>query len=352
MNIEEFKQLEKKFETFSFRQNFSSLNKVLYYFSYLGNIFIILFSYFFIKNVTNTIPKLFDGQDVFFSIFIILFMTGYELFKRFTFQQLIESIVKTKKLTSGIIVGILVSILLVAGSFYLGLNGAHRLVNTSDQVQEQTDNKYQYVSDSITNEFKTKIIRVESQIDAIYSAHEGEVLNKKNLAQVKQFANQAKQLELERDSKIKEISLKLNEKTQNKLNRVKSDSLAFVFITFFLELIILIGVGFNGYFSITSYFEMKGVLNNPSYKQLETNNKLLQILYQNGAKKEGEPVIPLNKMKPLVASQRLNISPKEMSDFYTMCEQIGIIDVISPRKKEYKVSLEIAKTLIEKQIIV
>ena len=86
MKLDKFFKLKNELETFSFENNFSSLSKTLYYFSFLGNIFLVLFSYFFIKDVTNSIPVLFTGQGVFFSIFIILFMTGYELFKRFTFE--------------------------------------------------------------------------------------------------------------------------------------------------------------------------------------------------------------------------------------------------------------------------
>jgi hypothetical protein len=65
-------------EVFSFENNFNSLSKTLYYFSFLGNIFLILFSYFFIKNVTDSIPNLFTGQGLFFSIFIVLLFISYK----------------------------------------------------------------------------------------------------------------------------------------------------------------------------------------------------------------------------------------------------------------------------------
>ena len=77
MKLDKYFKLKNDLETFNFEKNFDSLSKTLYYFSFLGNIFLILFSYFFIKDVTNSIPTLFSGQALFFSIFIILFMTGY-----------------------------------------------------------------------------------------------------------------------------------------------------------------------------------------------------------------------------------------------------------------------------------
>jgi hypothetical protein len=110
MKLEKFYKLKKDLETHNFETNFKSLSTTLYYFSFLGNIFLILFSYFFIKDVTNSIPALFVGQDLFFSIFIILFMTGYELFKRFAFEQLTSAILRVRKATANIVTGILVSL--------------------------------------------------------------------------------------------------------------------------------------------------------------------------------------------------------------------------------------------------
>ena len=99
MKIDKFYKLKNELETFSFENNFSSLSKTLYYFSFLGNIFLILFSYFFIKNVTDSIPSLFTGQGLFFSVFIVLFMTGYELFKHFAFEQLTSTILRIRKVS-------------------------------------------------------------------------------------------------------------------------------------------------------------------------------------------------------------------------------------------------------------
>ena len=79
MNLDKFFKLKNNLETFNFENNFNSLSKTLYYFSFLGNIFLVLFSYFFIKNVTNSIPTLFTGQGVFFSIFNFIFTLLYNM---------------------------------------------------------------------------------------------------------------------------------------------------------------------------------------------------------------------------------------------------------------------------------
>ena len=66
-------------------------------------------------------------------------MTGYELFKRFSFEQLTGTILRLRKITVNIVLGILVSLVLVTGSFYLSLNGAHRLIDTKDAVLTTVD---------------------------------------------------------------------------------------------------------------------------------------------------------------------------------------------------------------------
>jgi hypothetical protein len=99
MKIEKYNKLRSSLETFAFEKNFYPLALTLYLFSFLGNIFLVLFSFFFIKDVTDSIPLLFEYQPQFFTGFILLFMIGYELFKRFSFEQLSLYILKTKRFT-------------------------------------------------------------------------------------------------------------------------------------------------------------------------------------------------------------------------------------------------------------
>ena len=232
MKLDKFYKLKNELEIFSFENNFSSLSKTLYYFSFLGNIFLILFSYFFIKDVTNNIPVLFSGQGVFFSIFIILFMTGYELFKRFAFEQLTSTILRLRKATTNIILGILVSLTLVAGSFYLSLNGAHRLIDTSETVQINVDSSITKQTDSIAKYYNKEIEFYRAQP----SKNKTDRLYRDSIVNV---------LQQTKDEKIKSIENKVSNKSTSKLNKVQENSLAFAIMVFFLELIILIGVAFD-----------------------------------------------------------------------------------------------------------
>ena len=253
MKLDKFFQLKNELETFNFEKNFNPLSRTLYYFSFLGNIFLILFSYFFIKDVTNTIPVLFTGQGVFFSIFIILFMTGYELFKRFAFEQLTSTILRVKKVTINIILGTLVTLSLVIGSFYLGLNGAHRLIDSSETIEITTDQTISTKVDSVARYYDKEIDFYRNQVA-------------RTRADRKYRDSIVAVLQTTKDQKIVAIESKTEGKSAAKVEELKQNDFAFAVMVFFLELIILIGVAFNAYYIWTSYDEMKQLLTTPKFK--------------------------------------------------------------------------------------
>jgi hypothetical protein len=298
---------------------------------------LILFSYFFIKDVTNSIPQLFPGQGLFFSIFIVLFMTGYELFKRFSFEQLTSTILRTRKFTTNIFIGILVTLSLVVGSFYLGLNGAHRLIDTSDAVVATTDQTVAVKADSIAKYYDKEIDfyrnqRATTRADRKY---------RDSIVAV---------LQTTKDTKIKEVESKTEDKSTAKIEELKQNDLAFAIMVFFLELIILIGVAFAAYYRWTSYDEMKNLLSTPKYKQLETNIRLLKLFYQNGRKKEQDPILAITKLTALAKANKIGITLGEIKTFITLCQELEIVTG-TRRKKVYNVSYEKAKQLIETQEI-
>ena len=350
MKIDKYFRLKNDLETFNFEKSFNPLSKTLYYFSFLGNIFLILFSYFFIKDVTNSIPVLFSGQDVFFSIFIILFMTGYELFKRFAFEQLTSTILRVRKFTINIVLGVIVSLLLVAGSFYLSLNGAHRLIDTSETTEAKLDTITTNVSDSISAIYTQRIALKEQQIQAINTNDEDGVLNKRQLNTVKLLEADVKAYELERDNRISQFEEKTGKKLNKQEDKIQQNSIAFAVMVFFLEFIILIGVAFSAYYTWTSYSEMKSLLSTPTFKQLELNLRLLKLYFQNGRKKEQDLSISRAKLAALANSSKVQCNQKDINSFIALCSELEIVTG-ERRRKVYNMSYEKAKHLIETQEI-
>ena len=335
MKLDKFFKLKNDLETFNFEKNFNSLSKTLYYFSFLGNIFLILFSYFFIKNVTDSIPHLFLGQDLFFSIFIILFMTGYELFKRFSFEQLALSILRNRIVTFNNVIGFLVCGTLVAGSFYLSLNGAHRLIDTSEIISVKADSTLSNKTDSIAKYYDKEIQFYRNQP----SARKSDRIYRDSIVNV---------LSVQKEQKINELESKVTKKTEVQSSALKENNTAFALMVVFLELIILIGVAFSSYYTWTSYDEMKILLTTPKFRQLEINLRLLKLYYQNGRKKEQDPVLPKTKLIALASTSKILCNQTDISNFIVLCSELEIITG-NRRKKTYNMNYEKAKGLLENQ---
>ncbi len=339
MKIDKFNKLKLKLEVFKLEQNYMTLDKVLYYFSFLGNIFLIYFGYFFVKSITNTIPSLFPFQEVFFTIFVGLFLTGYELTKRFTLEQFFIGVLQVKRVTTSLFVGGLICSLLIAGSFYLSIKGAHRLVDNSESITTVVDVNIAQKQDSIAKYYDKEILYYRNQSARTRS-------DKKYRDSIVNVLQQTK------DAKIQQIESKAQTKTSTVLEKNSENSTAFLFITIFLEMIVLIGVGFDAFYTIGSYQETKKLLQTPKFKQLELNLKLLKLYYQNGKKVVGDQTLSFNKFQSLVQTQKIDASQKDLKTFTVLCQELDIIKEFRGKKKEFMMTYQEAKDLLENQEVI
>jgi uncharacterized membrane protein YciS (DUF1049 family) len=339
MKIDKFNKLRLKLEVFKLEQNYMTLDRILYYFSFLGNIFLIYFGYFFVKSVTNSIPTLFPFQEIFFTIFIALFLTGYELTKRFTLEQFFTGILQVKKLTGQIFIGGMICSFLIAGSFYLSIKGAHRLVDNSETITAAVDSTSNQKADSIAKYYDKEIAYYRSQpgsrkADRIYR---DSVVN--SLQQAK-------------DVKVQQLETKTQAKANTAVDKNLENSTAFLFITVFLELIVLIGVGFDAFYTLGSYEETKKLLQTPKFKQLDLNLKLLKLYYQNGKKVIGDQTLSFSKFQSLVQTQKIDCSQKDLRSFIVLCQELDVIKEFRGRKKEFMLTYQQAKDLLENQEVI
>jgi hypothetical protein len=347
MKLNKFFNLKNQLEIQPFQNSFSTLKEVLYYFSFLGNIFLILFGFFFIKNVTDSIPNLFPNQVFYFGIFVALFLTGYELFKRYALEQLVIAILKSKRPTINTFIGSIVCIGLIAGSFYLSLNGAHRLIDNTEQISTKVETKQQVALDSIAEPYNKKITVYQGQLNKVLQKSDTNgTYNFYQRKLISKYEYQIQGLEKERDLKVSQtdslLQIKLGKTKETDLVKNKENDIAFVFMTFFLEFIILIGVGFHGYFTIGSYVEMKKLL--LSKYQIETRYKLLNIIYSN--RKQGSDIPTPEEVNTIITLNKLNIKYEEVEEFYKFIEATNIIKSNKINLKYNQAVKEIEKLLI------
>lgn len=362
MKLEDFEKLKLRLEVFKLEKNFFALDRVLYYFSFLGNIFLIYFGYFFIKSTVDGIPDLFPYQDEFFTVFVALFLIGYELTKRFVIEQSITSVIQKRGITGPIFGGLIVSLALIAGSFYLSLNGAHRLIDTSAQVEEAVETKtsdkvakLEQEHDDRVASYKKQIDAYQQRIDKVINTAEGRSLYRAERETVKGWEESIEKLREEikaEDARLEEQVAKTETKTDTSAEREKEkiseNDTAFVFMTFFLEFIVILGVGFNAYYVLGSYQETKSLLETPKYKQLELNVKLLKLYYQGGKKSTGDLAMSASKLLALVKTQKIPCRYQDVSSFVVLCTELDIVKETDNKKKQFQVPYDQAKKLLMK----
>ena len=336
MKLEKYNKLKLKLEVFKLEQNYLTLDRVLYYFSFLGNIFLIYFGYFFVKSITNTIPPLFPFQDIFFTFFVGLFLTGYELTKRFTLEQFFTGILQTKKLTTSLFLGGMVCSFLIAGSFYLSIKGAHRLVDNTETISVVTDSLKVQKQETLVKERDVKLELIRRQ--------PGKTIAERRYKDSLETATIAYY-----DSKDQQVESKTQAKANSNLEKNSENSTAFLFITIFLEMIVLIGVGFDAFYTLGSYEETKKLLQTPKFKQLELNLKLLKLYYQNGKKIAGDQTLSFSKFESLAQNQKVDCSQKELKSFIVLCQELDVIKEFRGRKKQFMIPYQEAKNLLENQ---
>jgi hypothetical protein len=276
---------------------------------------------------------------MFFTIFVGLFLTGYELTKRFTLEQFFTSVLQVKRVTGGIFIAGMICSFLIAGSFYLSIKGAHRLVDNSETIAIITDSTTTLKQDSIAKYYDKEIAYYRSQpgrrkADRIYR---DSVVN--SLQQTK-------------DAKVQQLETKTQTKANTAMDKNMENSTAFLFITIFLEMIVLIGVGFDAFYTLGSFEETKKLLQTPKFKQLELNLKLLKLYYQNGKKIVGDQTLSFNKFQSLVQNQKIDSSQKDLKSFIVLCQELDIIKEFRGRKKQFMIPYQEAKDLLENQEVI
>ena len=339
MKLDKYYKLKSKLDTHKFEKSYSALNTVLYYFSFLGNIFLIYFGYFFVKSVTDSIPALFPFQSLFFGIFVALFLTGYELTKRFALDQFCLSVLEVGKATITNAFGFLICISLVAGSFYLSIKGAHRLVDNTNIVVAVADSAVAKRQDSVASYYDKEITYYRAQPASTRKDRMYRDSIVTSLVAAKEV-------------KLSQVQNKADSSTKSALTTNKENSTAFLFITIFLELLILLGVGFNAYYTRGTFEETGKLLQTAKFKQLELNLKLLKLYYQNGKKKVGDPVLSYNKFKALVDAQKISCTHKEAKNFIVICQELEMIKPERDKKYYIAITYEQSKQLLENQELV
>ena len=331
MKIEKFEELSIEMEAGTYEQNYKAIERTLFFSSFLGNAASIVFAFFFVNNIASTVHSYISGQQYILPVLIVIFLTAYELLKRFVFRRLAVNILTGKsKFTFKNLTGILFVLTLVAGSFYMSLNGARQVVDTTKYVKQNSDSTYVIQKKNIDSTYNSQIASLNTKIQFCYDNAKNRQSNwgltKREYQQTTGWEADIKVLSTEKNKKLDDLKKGLDTNVDEQLVTVKSNMLTFFLLSSLIEILILIGVGFNAYYWYYSYNEYKlRITRNPNYKKYKLFSYLLTVLYQDGTKVIDDELPGVEGFAKMIEQHDSDATPQDARDFMNIAFQLGII---------------------------
>lgn len=350
MDLEQYNKLKQEIDSKSFEQNYKVIDKILYFASFLGNIASIVFAYFFLSSILNSSTDEFPGKSWVLPFISIISLTTFELLKRFLFKKLALSWVSNKKMTKEIIANLSLSIIIISTSFYLAISGANKFADKGKEITQNTDLIIKQQTDSLNKVYSVKIEKLERDkaqwVELINGTRSVKLRTEYNNS-LSQISKDIKDTETERLNSVKELEKQIKEKSLVDVKETHSNQLAFILITTFIELLILVGVWFNASYNYRSLKEYEEVLlTNDQYHQYILHEKLLNILYNNGKVRLNEQVVSFTRFNDLVKLSGIKVIQKDTRDFLSISNNLTITNIVKGKRyigKTFEEAKEILK---------
>ncbi len=356
MDLKKYDELRQKINTKDFEGNNKGLDRWLWRFSFIGNISSIFFAYFLVypallKTITLNFVTGFWGMAIAF-LFTLIFLTIFEITKRYLIKNFSSDfVIGKRKLNVSIMRWMIVSIGIVALSFYLSISGSKNLATTSifknkiveTEISAESDstlilyeNKIRiYENDneilrSVTNELRQKL--AETPLNYMTARREYQMSIDKNTEVIESNQKEIDKLKSDLNERILQYSTELSQaKTENKSEDDKI-ILLFLVIVIFNELIIISGIYFREYFEYKLY-EINHQRFEKIYQKKDRYRALLNFVYGGGKLTAGDKVIPGLELKSIVAKKtNIQNSNKLVDEFLQDMDRLGIFATTGKRR--------------------
>jgi hypothetical protein len=356
MDLKKYDELRKKISAKDFEGNNKVLDKWLYGFSFIGNAGSIFFSYFLLypsllKAITINLVTGFWGIALAFG-FTIVFLTIFEIIKRYLFRNFSSDFVaNNKKINAPILGWFSVSAAIIVLSFYLSLVGSKNLASTgeiknaaaTEQIDTQKDSlSIQYERKKRTYEMDNQLLRnasndlrntlsqtpvgwVSVRKDYQSSIDKNTKIINDNQAEINKLDEQQKQ-------RIEELKSNLNSTKANNATEDTKNIVLFIIIAIFAEFIIIGGVYFREWYEYNLYLINQQRFEK-IYQKKDRYRSLLEFVYKNGKTLVGDKVISGLELKTIVA-EKTNIqnSNKFVDEFLKDMDNLGVFNTVGKRR--------------------
>lgn len=382
MDFDKYQKLEKKIKRQNFGNSYKAINIWAYIFSIFGNCASIFFAYFLLFSIIkDSMPDVKNTIGI--SIVTIVFLSMFEMLKRYVFNKFsLEHIrSKFKFLKKEVLALTLFSLLMIAGSFYLSLNGAQKFTDQLDRIEQQADSDFIAYQDSITKVYDEKILVFDTKNKSLKEENtlltdqnikineEAENINSystkrakyklieqnneridKNNAKIDDNDTKIGELETQRDEKLAAKKLELESDADTLVKKGNKNSVKFVILSTFIELIILMGIYFNCFYDYKSFTEYEEEMKaNPNFAKWVNYDRLLELIYNNGTSvtRVGDNVSSTNNLYDLAKiNNYLKLDKNVIGDGFKVLNHLGIITTRGS-KRVVEVDYEVAKEVLK-----
>jgi hypothetical protein len=382
MDFDKYQKLEKKIKRQSFNSAYKGINRWALIFSIFGNFASIFFAYFLLSSLLkDSMPDV--ESEVGIAIISIIFLVMFEMLKRYVFNKFsLEHIrAKFKFLRKEVLVLTLFSGMMISGSFYLSLNGAQKFTDKLDYIEQESDNQYVAYQDSINNMYDVKIqdiedksialreendilrnqnIQINEEAEEIYSystkkakykliEQNNEIINK-NMEKIDSNDEKVEELEQERDQILADKKAELETDADALVAKGSKNSIKFIILSSFIELIILIGIYFNCFYDYRSYREYEeNIKADPNFNKWVNYDRLIELIYNNGMNvtRVGDTVVSMKRLEDLARiNNYLKMDGKVIADGFKVLNHLGIVTT-KGSKRIVEVDYEVAKEVLK-----
>lgn len=369
LKVEEYNKLQKEIKEKDFHSNYSSFSKISYYLSFIGNLFSILFAYFFVYGIINsTILEPTTSTTVLVFLITGLILVGTEIIKRFVFDKFSQSYIKFKFSVNETVVLGFVSLAFVVFSFYLSLNGAKEYANKDKEIKNNVEQNVDTYEDSIKNIYQVKIDKLDSINNSILSQNnkiDEDITNinnsilsidgndwssnqkrnslkelskarttdkERNNQRLKDNDISVKEMKKEQESDIKKYLDKQEVKAEEMILDNADNPTRFIIFSTVIEFLILFGIYFMNYYKIRSVRDYEGKASkDPKFKQYNGWNEILDVIYSNA--KMGDYIPFKAELLKILKTNSNSMSPKEAENALTVMTRIGILSKRGSKKE-------------------
>jgi hypothetical protein len=160
LSFEKYLEIKSQVIIKSYTERFKWIRKFLYWFSWFGNGVSIFLAFFFIQAIFySSFNEI--GKSVLISFGIVFFLTMFELLKRYVFGMFCLEYIKQQFhfFRANMFSFILGTAIIVAGSFFMSLNGARKFVDNEKIMTTQTETKVTTKVDSLKNFYFVQYIK-------------------------------------------------------------------------------------------------------------------------------------------------------------------------------------------------